>query len=90
MFLKEKDIFLTNDARRIVMDVDTSAYENAAVTVIANIISLEGHKKELTSNSELNQITTLLNTLEVRLYNFQQLLPKLDRSEVYLTSVVLF
>jgi len=30
-------------------------------------------------NSELNQITTLLNTLEVRLYNFQQLLPRVDR-----------
>ena len=30
------------------------------------------------SNSEMKQISTLLNTLEVRLYNFQQLLPKLD------------
>jgi len=55
-----------------------SAYEDAVATVKADIISLEGHSKELTSNSELNQITTLLNTLELILYNFQQLLPKLD------------
>ena len=34
--------------------------------------------KEFTLNSELNQITTLLNTLEERLHNFQQFLPKLD------------
>jgi len=76
--LKENDIFLTNDAWRIVIDVDMSTYEEAVATVKADIILLEGHRKELTSNSELNQITTLLNTFEVRLYNFQQLLPKLD------------
>ena len=79
VFLKEKDIFLTNDAWHIAIDVDMSAYEEAVATVKADLILLEGHRKELTSNSELNQITILLNTLEVRLYNFQQLLPKLDR-----------
>ena len=79
MFLKEKDIFFTNDVWSIAIDVDTSAYEEAVATVKADLILLEGHRKELTSNSELKQITTLLNTLEVRLYNFQQLLPRLDR-----------
>jgi len=79
VFLKEKDIFLANDVWRIVIDVDMSAYEDAVATVKADIISFEGQRKEFTSNSELNQITTLLNTLEVRLYNFQQFLPKLDR-----------
>ena len=79
MFLKEKDIFLTNDAWRIAIDVDMSAYEEAVATIKADLILLEGHRKELASNSELNQITTLLNTLEVRLYNFQQILTRLDR-----------
>ena len=78
MFLKE-DIFLTNDAWHIAIDVDMSAYEEAVATIRADLILLEGHRKELTSISELKQITTLLNTLEVRLYNFQQLLPRLDR-----------
>jgi len=67
-----------------------SAYEDAVATVEADIISFEGHRKEFISNSELNQITTLLNTLEVRLYNFQQLLPKLDRRRGLLTSMALF
>jgi len=56
-----------------------SAYEVAVAAVKADIISFEGNRKEFTSNSELKQITNLLNTLEIRLYNFQQLLPKLDR-----------
>ena len=79
VFLKEKDITLTNSAWRIKSDVDVNAYEEAVATVKADIISLEGHRKEITSNSEMKQITTLLNTFEVRLYNFEQLLPKLDR-----------
>ena len=79
VFLIEKDIFLTNDAWLIAIYVDMSAYEEAVAIINADMILLEGHSKELTSNSELNQITTLLNTLEVRIYNFQQLLPRLDR-----------
>jgi len=81
VILKEKDIFLTNDVWRILIDVDMSIYEVAVATAKADIISFGGHRKEFTSNSELNQITGLLNTLEVRLYNFQQLLPKLDRRQ---------
>jgi len=77
--LKEKDIFLTNDAWRIAIDVDMSTYEEAVGSITADLILLEGHKTELTSYPELKQITTLLNTLEVRLHNFQQLLTKLDR-----------
>lgn len=79
MFLKGKDITLTSDAWRIAIDVDISAYEEGVALVKADILSLEGNRKEFISNSELNQITTLLNTLEVGLHNFQQLLIKLDR-----------
>ena len=68
MFLKEEDIFLTNDAWHIAIDVDMSSYEEAVATIKADLILLEGHRKEFTSNPELNQITTLLNTLEVNFY----------------------
>ena len=77
--MKGKDITLTSDAWRIAIDVDISAYEEGVALVKADILSLEGNRKEFISNSELNQITTLLNTLEVGLHNFQQLLIKLDR-----------
>jgi hypothetical protein len=56
-----------------------SVFEREAVAnITADLILLEGHSKELTKNPELNQITTLLYTLEVRLHNFQQLLTKID------------
>lgn len=76
--MKQKEITLTNDAWRIAIVVDMCAYEGAVATVKADILTLEGHRKELSSNSELKQITTLLNTLEVRLYNFRLNLPNLD------------
>jgi len=38
VFLKEKDIFLTNDVWRIVIEVDMSAYKDAVATVKAEII----------------------------------------------------
>ena len=78
VFLKKKGIALTNGEWRTVIDVDMNAYEETVATLKADI-SLEENRKEITSNFEMKQITTLLNILEVRLYNFQQLLPKLDR-----------
>ena len=70
LFLKENDIFLTNDAWRIEIDVDMSACEEAVAAIKADLLLLEVYRKKLTSNSELKQIITLLNTLEVILYNF--------------------
>ena len=40
---------------------------------------IESQKQEFTPNSELKQIETLLNTLELRLRIFQQVLPRLNR-----------
>ena len=47
IFLKEKDITLTKGAWRIAIDVDMNAYEGAVASIKADIISLEGHRKEL-------------------------------------------
>jgi len=44
VFLKDKDIFLTNDAWRIAFDVDMSAYEEAVATIEADIILPEGQR----------------------------------------------
>ena len=44
-----------------------------------DLLNVEGQKREFTSISEIKQIATLLKTLESRLHNFRQVLPKLDR-----------
>ena len=54
IFLKEKDITLTNGAWRIANDVDVSAYEEAVATVKADIISMKGHRKKWVSNSQMH------------------------------------
>jgi hypothetical protein len=45
-----------------------SACEETVTTVKADILSLEGHRKEAISNSELHQTETLLDTLEASLH----------------------
>ena len=40
---------------------------------------IEEHRKEFAPVSELKQIDTLLDTLELKLHYFQQILPRRDR-----------
>jgi hypothetical protein len=67
VLLKDREIIFTNDAWLLAVDIDMSSYEEAVTAVKANILSLEVHRKEAVSIFELNQIKTLLDTLEVRL-----------------------
>ena len=56
-----------------------SPYEEVISTIKEDLLIVEGQKREFTSISEIKQIATLLKTLETRLHNFRQVLPKLDR-----------
>jgi len=42
------------------------------------LLTVQERKQEFTFNSELKSIDTLLTTLETKLHNFKQILPKLD------------
>lgn len=79
VFLKEKYISLTNDAWRVVIILDMSAYEEMISTIKGDLPLVEGQRSEFTSISELKQTEALLNTLESRLRHFQQILPMLGR-----------
>ena len=79
VILKGKDVVLTNDVRRIVVDFEMSPYEEVISTIKEDLLIVEGQKREFTSISEIKQMETLLKTLELRLHNFRQVLPKLDR-----------
>ena len=78
LFLKEKDVILTNDHWRVAIDLDTSKYEDVISSIRSDLMVVSKQQKEFTPISELKQIEILLNILESRLLNFQQLLPKLD------------
>jgi len=78
IFLKEKDVILTNDHWRVAIDHDTSRYEDVISSIRSDLMVVSKQQKEFTPMSELKQIEILLNILESRLLNFQQMLPKLD------------
>ena len=79
VILKGKEVVLTNDVWRIVVDFEMSPYEEVISTIKEDLLTVEGQKREFTSISEIKQIATLSKTLETRLHNFRQVLPKLDR-----------
>ena len=78
VFLKDRDIVLSGDAWHVATDLNTDAYEDVLSTIQGDLILVEKQKQEFTSLSELRQIEALLNTLEDKLHNFRQILPKLD------------
>jgi hypothetical protein len=54
-------------------------YEDAIATVRSDLAVINNRRKEFTPVAELKQVEVSLNTLESRLSNFQQLLPRPDR-----------
>jgi hypothetical protein len=56
VFLKEKDVILTNDVWLIAIDFDEGPYEEVFSTIKEDLLNIEGRKKELTNISELKWI----------------------------------
>ena len=78
IFLKERDIILSNDVWRIAIDVKMEPYEEALSIIRGDLLTVEERKQEFTFSSELKLMDTLLMTLETKLHTFKQILPKLD------------
>jgi DNA repair exonuclease SbcCD ATPase subunit len=85
VFLEDRNVIVMNDAWRVAIELDTQVYEEAIATVRNDLASVDKQRKEFTPVAELKQVADLLNTLESRLANFQQLLPRLDRRRGLLT-----
>ena len=79
IFLKESDITLTNDAWRIAVNIDIRTYQDIISTIRQDLLLVEQNKKEFTSVSEIRQIESLMKLLELKLHDFHQILPLLDR-----------
>jgi hypothetical protein len=60
-FLREKELILSNDAWHIVINLDTSVYEEATATIRMDILSIEKQNTEFTPVSELNHYWTPWN-----------------------------
>jgi hypothetical protein len=79
VFVKETEVAFTSDTWRVVLNIDLSTYHEIISNFRADLFSVEQLKKEFTPISELNRIENFLNTLDGKLYDFHQVLPRLDR-----------
>ena len=75
LFLKEKDMVLTNTNWRIAVEFDMTPYQDVMSTVKEDLLLVKGQRKEYTAISELKQIETLLGTLEVNSSTFNSFYP---------------
>ena len=78
-FSKERDIILSSDTWRVALDLHMNSYEEAISAIRADEQTIEEHRKEFAPVTELKDIQTLLDTLELKLHYFQQILPRRDR-----------
>ena len=78
-FSKERDIIISSDAWRVAINLDTNTYEEVISTIRTDLHLIEGQKTEFTPVLELKQIASLLDALEMKLHDFQQILPRRDR-----------
>jgi hypothetical protein len=77
--LKEKDIVISNDRWHVAIEISTELYEGAIATIRNDLEFINRQQKGLAPVVELKQIEISVNTLQARLAEFQQLLPKSDK-----------
>jgi len=76
LFLKETDIFLTDDSWRIAIEIDLNPYEEAISTIRADLIAVEQRRKDFILPPNYSQLKHSLQH-ESKLHSFKQILPKL-------------
>jgi hypothetical protein len=77
IFVKERDVILSNDQWRVAVNVNLSTYHEVLSTVKSDLLAVE-QRKEFTSTSELKQIELFVQILEDKLHDFYQILPRPD------------
>ena len=78
LFVNDTDFLYTRDAWRVVVEIDLSAYHETISEIRTDMMIIEQQKQEFTPVSELKHVESLLETLDARLSDFQQVLPRLD------------
>jgi len=78
MFLKEREVILSNEFWHVAIDVTLMPYEEALSVIKGDLLEIRNHRQEFASEFEIGLVGTLLTTLESKLQAFKQILPTLD------------
>jgi len=68
IFVKERDVILSNDQWRVAVNVNLSTYHEVLSIVKSDLLAVEQQRKEFTSTSELKQIELFVKILEHKLH----------------------
>ena len=77
-FLKETEVILSNYEWHVLLNIDLSKYHDIIYTVKSDLLLVEQQRQAFTTISELKPTELLLHTLDSRLNEFHQILPRLD------------
>jgi len=78
VFVKERDITLTNDRWKIIVHFDLTAFEDV-ITTLHEGLTRAKESRRATPVGELRQVDVALSSFEDKLANLKQYLPKADR-----------
>jgi hypothetical protein len=74
-----KDVVLTSDYWRIIVNFDLTPYEDATTTLGEDLARVEEIARNTVPIGELRHVGTALSSLENKLGDLQEFLPKVDR-----------
>ena len=78
-FVKDKDVYITNDYWRIVVNFDFTQYEDVITQLRTDVLEFQETVKHTAIVGELQQVKLTLNSLEGKLRNLIEFLPKAER-----------
>ena len=70
MFLKEREVILSNEFWQVAIDVTLMPYEEALSVIEGDLLEIRNHRQEFASESEIGLIGTLLTTFRVETTSF--------------------
>jgi hypothetical protein len=78
-FLNEREVVISSNYWHVALDLSTQSYEDTIATVRNELKVIDSHHKVFTHVVELNIVQSYVNTLEAKLREFLQVLPKSDK-----------
>jgi hypothetical protein len=84
LFVKEKDLILTRDYWKIVVNFDLMHYEDVITTLREDLRELKKASKRSLHIEELRYVETALTAAEIKLADLKEYLPKADKRRGFL------
>jgi hypothetical protein len=86
IFIKQKEVILTSDEWKIVINLDLDTYEEIVARLRLELKHIHKAKTEFAPINELLQVENLLNKLEDAVISFREILPRVEAKRSILNA----